>query len=337
MIYDEAINLLRRKQLKPVYLLAGAEPYRIQQFLKELLQILNPDGNPDALHSFDGTADLKAILQAANTSPFFSERNIIIAKGLKFFTDKPSEKDKRDQQQLINYLENIPDFSVLIFISQNKPDKRRKFSKALSKYGTIVECDPIPPWKIDTWLNQQLRQLHLRLDREAYIYLSEAVKAMNTISLGFIAQELNKLTLCSSSRQIDRRTLETNLSSIPEISIYRLWDLLCDKNLPEVFILYDIQKGSGDKPIGMIAFIAKQMRRLWQFKVWLSEGKTIKQIASETKLPPFIVEKITKQARSFSTEKITQTIQLIAEADYKLKKGLNEPAMIENIFITFCT
>ena len=87
----------------------------------------------------------------------------------------------------------------------------------------------------------------------------------------------------------------------------------------------------------MIAFIAKQMRRLWQFKIWLSEGKTIHQIAADTKLPPFIAEKIVKQARGFSTEKITQTIQLIAEADYKLKRGQDEPAMIENIFITFCT
>ena len=62
----------------------------------------------------------------------------------------------------------------------------------------------------------------------------------------------------------------------------------------------------------------------------------MKQIASTLKLHPFITEKIIKQTNNFSLAKIERTLQNLASADYKLKTGTDEPALIENILIEFC-
>lgn len=337
MKYNEAMRQLQRKKLSSVYLIYGEETYLAEKFLKNLLTLVNPLNDTEAVQYFDASSDIKAVLQSLDSSPFFSEKNIIIANDLKILQDKLSEKDKRDEQQFIEYLPAMPEYSILIMqYHKNKIDKRRKLFKTIDKYGAIVECETLNYWNINDWLNSRLRELNLRLDREAYAYFIEAVKAMDKISLGFLDQELIKLTLYTDEKFIDRQTLEQVFSTIPEISAFRLWDSLCERNISLALELFIIQQSSGVHPLRLLAFLVRQIRQLWQVKTYLNEGQNVKQIAAALKLHPFITEKIIKQAKNFSLPKIEQTLQNLATADYKLKTGSNEPALIENILIEFC-
>lgn len=337
MKYNEAMRQLQQKKLSPVYLIYGEETYLAEKFLKALLKLINPQNDAEAVQYFDTASDIKAILQSLDSSPFFSERNIIIASDLKIFQDKLSDKDKRDEQQFTDYLAAMPEYSILILqYHKNKIDKRRKLFKTIDKYGVIVECETLNYWNINDWLNSRLRELNLRFDREAYAYFIEAVKSMDKISLGFLDQELVKLTLYTNEKFINRQTLEQVFSSIPEISAFRLWDSLCDRNISLALELYLIQKSAGVHPLRLLAFLVRQVRQMWQVKTYLNEGQNVKQIASALKLHPFITEKIVKQTNSFSLAKIEQTLQNLASADYKLKTGSDEPALMENILIEFC-
>ncbi len=337
MKYTEALKQLQRKKISPIYLIYGEETYLAEKFLKTLLSIVNPQNDSEAIQYFDTSSDMKALLQALDSSPFFSEKNIIIANDLKIFQDKLSEKDKRDEQDFINYLPTLPEYSILILrYHKNKIDKRRKLFKSIDKYGSIIECETLNYWNINDWLNARLHELNLRFDREAYAYFIEAVKSMDKISLGFLDQELMKLTLYTDDKFINRQTLENVFSTIPEISAFRLWDSLCEKNISIALELFLIQQSSGVHPLRLLAFLVRQIRQLWQVKIYLSEGQNVKQIASTLKLHPFITEKIVKQANNFSLQCIERTLHKLAIADYKLKTGSNEPALIENILIEFC-
>lgn len=299
--------------------------------------MLNPQHDETAIQYFDSSSDIKAILQALDSSPFFNEHNIIIAKDLKIFQDKLSSKDKEDEQLFLNYITNMPDYSILIFqYTIGKIDKRRKIIKTIEKIGTIIECETIAYWNINDWLNSRLRELNLHFDKEAYAYFLEAIKSMEKISLGFLDQELQKLTLYPQKTLINRKFLEDNFSSIPEISTFRLWEALANKDITTALELFIIQQQGGIHPLRLLKFLARQIDQLWHVKIYLSEGQSTKQIASILKLHPFITEKIIKQAQNFSLNKIQQMITDIADADYKLKTGSNEPALIENMFIKFC-
>lgn len=337
MKYNEAMRQLQQKKLSPVYLIYGEETYLAEKFLKALLSLVNPQNDTEAVQYFDTSSDVKTILQSLDSSPFFSEKNIIIANDLKIFQDKLSDKDKRDEQQFIDYISSVPEYSILIMqYHKNKIDKRRKLFKTIDRYGSIVECETLNYWNINDWLNSRLRELNLRFDREAYAYFIEAVKSMDKISLGFLDQELIKLTLYTDEKFISRQILEQVFSSIPEISAFRLWDSLCDKNISLALELYMIQQSSGIHPLRLLAFLVRQVRQIWQVKIYLNEGQNMKQIASTLKLHPFITEKIIKQTNNFSLAKIERTLQNLASADYKLKTGTDEPALIENILIEFC-
>lgn len=345
MKYSDAINILKQKQLKSVYLIMGEELYLAEKYLKTLLAIINPNNDQESLHYFNTTTNIRDITESLDSSPFFSERNIIICKDLKIFQDKLSSKDKEDEQYFLEYLPTIPEYSILILqYTQGKLDKRRKLIKTIDKLGVVVECEPIAHWNIGEWLNTRLRELNLRFDREAYAYFLEAIKSMDKISLGFLDQELQKLTLYPKSSKsptqtqfiISRKFLEDNFASIPEISTFRLWEAIGDKNIALALELFITQQQAGVHPLRLLKFLVRQVDQLWHVKIYLQERQSVKQIATTLKLHPFITEKIIKQAQHFSLATIEQMISDLAEADYKLKTGSNEPALIENILIKFC-
>ena len=343
MNYNEAINQLSAKNLKSIYLITGEENYLAEKFLKKLLDIVNPDNDMEALQYFDSTSDIKAILQALDSSPFFSKKNIIIVKDLKLLQEKLSEKDKKDESLFIDYLSNIPDYSILILQNPTKVDKRKKLLKTLGKLGCIVECEAPSSWNISGWLNARLRELNLRFDREAYVYFIEAIKSMDKVSLGFLDQELIKLTLYLQEGQssnktlfVNRKILEEMLSSIPEVSAFNMWDALCSKNLTLALKLLDIQQQSKVHPLSLLKFLVRQIRQLWQVKIYLEEGQSSRQISIILELRPFIAKKVINQANNFTLKQIENTLEDLADADYKFKDS-SLPISFENIFIRFCS
>lgn len=336
MKYTDALKQLRTKQLKSIYLIAGEELYLAEKYLKELLHLLNPTNDPEAVQYFDGTCDIKALLQALDSAPFFSERNIIIAKDLKIFHEKNSS-DKDAESLFLAFLDNIPDYSVLILQNTTKVDKRKKIIKTIDKKGIIVECETIAHWNIGDWLAPRLKELNLQFDKEAYAYFVEAVKAMDKVSLGFLDQELQKLTLYGTQTVINRQFLEKNLASIPEISTFRLWDAIADKDIALALELYLLQEQAGVYPLRLLKFFVRQVTQLWHVKIYLQERQSVRDIANILKLHPFITEKIVKQAKTFSLPAIEQMLIDLSDADYKIKTGSNEPALMENILIRFCS
>ena len=165
----------------------------------------------------------------------------------------------------------------------------------------------------------------------------EAIKSMEKISLGFLDQELQKTHTVSTKKHLSiANFLRIIFSSIPEISTFRLWEALSNKDIATALELFTIQQQAGIHPLRLLKFLARQIDQLWHVKIYLSEGQSTKQIASILKLHPFITEKIIKQTQNFSLDKIQQMIIDIADADYKLKTSSNEPALIENLLIKFC-
>lgn len=338
MKYTDALKYLQKTKLKSIYLITGEELYLAEKYLKNLLTLLNPTNDTEAVQYFDSNTDIKTIIEALDSSPFFSERNIIIVKDLKILQDKLSAKDKTDEQILLDYLSHLPDYSVLILqYTAGKVDKRRKLVKTIDKLGLCIECEVLAHWHIGEWLNTRLHELNLHLDKEAYAYFLESIKSMDKISLGFLDQELQKLTLCAKAQTINRQFLETNFASIPEISTFRLWDALGEKNLTLALELSISQQQAGVHPLRLLKFLHRQIDQLWHVKIYLQEGQSVKQIATTLKLHPFITEKIIKQAKNFNLTIIEQTLIELADIDYKLKTGSNEPALLEHLLIKFCS
>ena len=83
---------------------------------------------------------------------------------------------------------------------------------------------------------------------------------MEKISLGFLDQELQKLTLYPQKTLINRQLLEDNFSSIPEISTFRLWEALGNKDIATALELFTIQQQAGIHPLRLLKIFSSSNR-----------------------------------------------------------------------------
>lgn len=336
MQYGAAMAALRKNDLKRLYLVAGEEKYLAEKFIKALTGKLLPDNNQSAINKLDDSASINDIIEACSTVPFFSEKNIIYVHNGNLFKEKKSKSAQKQEEQFLQLLASIPDFTTLILEIDEKPDKRRKLYKSIDKYGTVVEADPLRAYNISEWLRAKFKAINKQPDAEAYEYLLSTINVMQKISLGFLDKELDKLSLYTDRINIKKDDLIKVLSGLPEISIFALAEAVGNKDIKKSLFLLEEQQKAGVHPISILAILARHIRQLWKIKAYLDKGMQSRDIAKAMGLVPFIAEKLIKQARHFDLKVLHQAIIDFAEADYKLKTGQACPTLFEDILIRLC-
>lgn len=343
MKYAEAMAAIKKGDLQAVYLIAGAETYLAEKVAQALLDKLLPAGSKDGLQKFSGDIASDELINLIDSAPFFTERNVIWIRGTSLFKEKKSSSEAKtkakpnaSEDRLIAALSDMPPYSVLILETHEKADKRRRLYKAIDKYGAAVEVDPIQAWNISDWLQGKLFELGKQLDKEAYAYLMDAIGVMQQISLGFLDQELSKLALYTDRKLITKQDLLQVLSGLPEVSVFAMLDAVSDRDIAKAMQLLAEQLAGGIQPLSIAALLTRHVRQLWQAKTLEDKGYKGKQLAAPLGLVPFIAEKVGLKSRNFSEARLKQAMLDLAEADYKLKSGQAEPAMLERIIIELC-
>jgi len=344
MKYAEAMAAIKKGDLKSVYLIAGEESYLAEKIEQALLDKLLPEANKEGLQKISGDIDLAELMNLIDSAPFFSDKNVILIRGTTLLKEKknaaPAEgkkaKTDKKEEALLSTLADMPPYSVLILVSHEKPDKRRKIYKTIEKYGMTVEAESLHAWNINEWLQAKLSEMGKQFDREAHAYLLEAIGVMQKISLGFLDQELSKLALYTDKRLIGKEDLLQILSGLPEVSIFAMLDAISEKNTGKALQLLNEQLETGTYPLNIAALLIRHVRQLWQAKILEAKGYSGRQLASPLGLVPFVAEKVAKYSRSFKEPALKQALMDLAEMDYKLKSGQAEPALLERIIIELC-
>ena len=98
---------LKDGTFKRVYLLFGEEPFLVGSYKKRFREALT-GGDTMNYNYFEGKGpDVHEIISLSDTMPFFADRRLILIDGSGFF--------KGSQDELVNYLPQIPDTTCIIF------------------------------------------------------------------------------------------------------------------------------------------------------------------------------------------------------------------------------
>ncbi|WP_196604023.1 DNA polymerase III subunit delta [Pectinatus haikarae] len=335
MQYGEAMISLRKNELKKLYLIAGEEKYLAEKFLNALKAKLLPEAKQNNITKLDDTASVNDIIEACSTMPFFCDKNIIHVHSSLFREKKGKTAEKRELL-FIDLLANIPEFTVLILETDEKPDKRRKLYKTIEKYGLVFEAEPVRAYNIGEWLKTKFKEIGKTPDTEAYEYLLATINVMQKVSLGFLDKELDKLALFTERRDIRKHDLIDILSGLPEISAFALAEAAGSRDLKKALALLDKQLSSGVPRISILIILIRHIHQLWKINFYLTQGADSRIIGQKLGLVPFIAEKLIVQAKHFELHTLRETVSALADADYKLKTGQNTPVLFEDILIRLC-
>ena len=333
------------KQDNHVFLLAGEEHYYIDKALAKILAGLfsNQQEIDDSVQKINHDIDPDDLVSMINTAPFFTAKNVLLIRNASLFKEnrkkeeeqKSSGKDKK-MERLLHVLMDMPEFCYVIFVSQEKADKRRKIYKTVEKCGMVLEAEAIRAWNINDWLQGKLQSMNRDMDRDAYTYFQGAVSMMQQISLEFLDREFDKLALFSDDRRITKAALVKVFAGLPEVSIFALLDAISERNGQKALMLLRRQLADGTYFTVILSLLTRHVRQLWQAKVLQDKGIRGKALAKPLELNPYIAEKLGRAAQRFPESVLKRSMLELIDADYWLKTGQAGEEILEHTVIELC-
>ena len=311
--------------IKNVYLLCGTETFFTAKAREKILNKLGADKTEIITLDCSQKIPVAEIVSTIDSAPFFNPRNITVVKN--FSVDKSERLEK--------VLENMLPTNFVIFTAKTI-DKRKKLYKIISKVGAILEAEPLRSWQIDDWLNDKLKSIRKNLSYDARRYFAERIGMLPEISLWYLENEFDKISLAVERSEITLADLKKLLTEPPEVSNFALNDAIDAKKISQAIqILRTAMRDKSKIPIVTIT-LANHVRRLLRAKFFMAKGITGQALAEPLEMHPFIAKKFSATASTY-TQKILEEVFLeIADADYKLKFGLADGEILEKIVVKLC-
>ena len=275
-LYLNQLNQDLKKNLRPVYLLAGDEPLQLMEAGDSILRVAKAAGYSEKeVHHIDRGFDWGELYQAANCMSLFAEKKII---DLRFSSCKPGDKGSK---ALVEYCKSISDSNILILRMPKleKAVQNSKWFKTLDQAGAVIQVWPIEHDKLPAWVQQRAKLRGLTFSPEAVKLLAEKVEG----NLLAAAQEIEKLQL-NKNKKIDADALIDTVAEAAKFDVFKLTDaVLSGKPKRSAKILLGL-KSSGEEPVLVLWALTNEIRTLIKVSGKLSTGKPITAIFKEERI-----------------------------------------------------
>ena len=136
-----------------------------------------------------------------------------------------------------------------------------------------------------------------------------------------LSQEISKLANYSQGEIINEKMVEQLVLPSANLSIFETIDALGAKNKAKALTLLARHLENGDDPYRLFSMFVYEFRNLLRVKSLLAKYMLSADIAKKTSLHPFVVRKMSEQARKFELEELKQKFSILAQSDIAIKNG----------------
>jgi DNA polymerase-3 subunit delta len=314
--FEEIMSDLRNRIFKPVYFLAGEEPYYIDLIADYIQDKVLPEDeksfNQMVLYADD--TNIASIIDIARRFPMMASHQVVVireAQSLKKLDD------------LAVYLEKPLASTILVFCYKYKSlDKRTKLFKVLESHKGYFESSKLRDYQIPGWIDSYLMKKGIKTDPSASALLTEFLGT----DLHKIANELDKLiiTLPASKPVITTSIIEQNIGISKDYNNFELQKAVGEKNILKAnMIVRYFADNPRDNPITLsIASLFGFFSKLLLYHYLPDKSKN--NVAAALKVNPFFVRDYESAAAKYNVSRTVQIISLLRTFDMK-SKGFSDP------------
>ena len=300
---------LKTKDFKHVYLLFGDEDFLKRSYRNRLKSAIVGDDDINYAYFEGKDSDVNAVIDSAETMPFFSEHRLIVIEN--------SGWCKSGGSEMADYLARIPESTYIIF-SENEVDRRNKLFKAISSTGYAAELSHPKPEELLNWSAGILKQSGKKITRtDLEIFLTYTGNDMILIK-----NELDKLISYLGDRDVVTREDIENISTRTLTNkVYDMCRAITQKKTSQAMALYKDLLALKEPPISIIYKIARQFNQLLTVKDMMAEGKKQDVIAGELRIQNFIAGKLMQQVRSYDRGILMSYVERCLDMEELIKSG----------------
>ena len=315
MTFEQIMTDLKKRQYRPVYFLAGEEPYfidAVSDYIAEnVLSETEKAFNQIVMYGRD--TSVYSILDAAKRFPMMSSYQVVILK---------EAQNLKEIDKLQICLEKPLKSTILVICYKDKLDKRQKIFKNIDKLKDValLETKKLYENKVQEWINVYLTERGYSIAPVAAALLTEHIGN----ELSKIINELNKLiiSLPPNEKKVTVEHIENNIGISKEYNVYELNKAVGEKNILKANRIIDHfarnpKANESDMNTVTRTLYANFFLKLLKYHYLTDKSQSA--VASAIGVNPFFVREYEAASRKYSAPKIIQIISILREYDLKAK------------------
>lgn len=316
-----------KAEIRPVFVAFGDEPFlRRQAVLKIRDAVVGPEPDDFTLaEHVGGSVSLAAVLDDLHTPPFIGDRRLVVVEDADPFVSAHREA-------LLRYVEAPTECGVLLLEVQSW-SATTKLYKAVEQVGLAVDCKAPKAWHVGSWcVKWAAVRYHKKIAKETADWLVELVGT----ELGLLDQELDKLAGAVGPRDdIDLQTVNRLVAGSRTETAFKLLDLVFEGQAGKALELLDRQLLAGESPVGVLAMMTSQLRKLTRAARGVVAGQAMDAALSEAGIAPYFVDKAKNQLRHLGRPRMAAMYRRLLQTDLHLKGGsiLSPRTIIERFLL----
>ena len=309
--YEEIISDLKKRIFKPVYFLAGEEPYYIDlitDYIEEhVLEEAEKSFNQVVFYGEETT--ITSIIETSRRFPMMSTHQVVIVK---------EAQSLRKIEDILIYIEK-PLLSTILVINYKYKvlDKRTKLFKILDSQGLYFESARLRDYQVPAWIERYLMAQGIRTETGACEMLTEFLGT----DLHKIVNELSKLiiTLPATKPLITASLIEKNIGISKDYNNFELQKAVGEKNILKAnMIVHHFANNPRDNPITLsIASLFSYFTKILTYHYLTDKSKN--NVAAVLKVNPYFVRDYELAASKYNVTRTIQIISLLRTYDMKSK------------------
>ncbi len=309
--FEEIISDLKKRIYKPVYFLAGDEPYYIDlitDFIAE--KVLSDEEKAfNQVIIYGEETSVNLIIETSRRFPMMASHQVVIVK---------EAQALKKIEDLAIYLDKPLLSTILVLNYKYKViDKRTKLYKALDTQGVYFESMRLRDYQVPPWIERYLMTKGIKINPDASAMLTEFLGA----DLHKIVNELDKLliTLPAGKPLITTSLIEKNIGISKDYNNFELQKAIGEKNILKAnMIVRYFTENPNDNPVTLtIASLFSLFTKILTYHYLTDRSKN--NVASVLKIHPFFVKDYEISATKYNATKTIQIISLLRTYDMKTK------------------
>lgn len=331
---QKEIATIRSGKFDSVYLILGEEQYFIEQIREAIIEHALDEDSIDlnfVNYDMEEVAISEALFEASSF-PFFGERKVVFVQNPFFLTgQKAKNAPDHSLDEIMDYLENPADFSILVFFAPyEKLDRRKKVTKLLEKTATIVDVSSPYPNEASQYIKEIVKEKGYHFSDEAFQLFTERTdgrlsQMMHELDKLFMLHMESKTITLESVRQLVPKTLEQN--------VFELNTLVLNNQVEACIETYQDLLVQKEEPIKIVALLISQFRLLLQVKILQKQGYQQSDIAKVLKVHPYRVKLALQNVRRYEQRLLSEALDYLIDADYHMKTGQIDQELQVELFI----
>lgn len=343
---------IENQTFPPVYLWYGEDRFSITEAVKKVKEVfLAEDPSGSGIEVLSGKdVSPEVIVEAANTSSFFSRR-LVIVDGLLYFSlprgkgtadsesgageEESTENREGEFDVLVEYCGNPNPATCLVLLAE-KVNKGRKLYKEIARTGKVIEFSyPKRYQDWQAWVREEVKARGKTISSATAGFLLDWAGHHT----GILSQELDKLVLYTGDRgEITREDIAKVCIPMAETTVFSMLDAIAAgssrnalQKLKEVL--------SQEHYLKVHTMIVRQIRLLLAAVLIRSQGGSVGELMGITGIrSSFEGKKIFQQAARFSPEKLIKALEECLKTEIALKTGGGSPhLLLEIMIVKFCS